>query len=170
MTVTTIVEHPVRSELLIQIGDMTVSFAVLELQIQMLLSALIGEHQRLGQIIAAQLSFARLRATVVGVYSERHGEDDDLQTLKQLMNDAGEIEQERNRITHSIWGVGTSSDKITRMKLTCREKRGLQFQFEEYDEAKFVDFNDRIKRLTNAFLVFYTTLLEKGKAINNAPD
>jgi len=168
--VTSAIGHPVRSEFLVQIGDMTVSFALLELQIQMLLEALIGEDQRLGQIIASQLSFARLRATVIGIYSERYGDDSNLHALRQLMKEAAEIEQERNRVTHSIWGVGTSSGTITRIRLTCRERSGVQAQFEEYDEAKFLNFNDRIKRLCNALLGFYTTLLQKAKTMNNAAD
>jgi hypothetical protein len=166
--VTSLVEHPAGPELLIQIGDMTVSFTLLELRIQMLLSALIGQQHGVGQVIATQLPFARLRATVAGVYRERHGEDDDFQTLKQLLDEAAEIEQERNRITHSIWGMRNSSHKITRMKPTCRQKRGLQFQFEQYDEARFVHFNNRIKRLIGGFIGFHDALLEKGKAIDNA--
>jgi hypothetical protein len=146
---------------------MTVSFALLELQIQTLLSSLIREHQRVGQIIATQLSFARLRATVVGLYAERHGEDDDFQILKQLLNEANEIEQERNRITHSIWGAASSPDHITRIKLTCRERRGFQVQSEEYNEARFVDFNNRIKKLSGALRDLCINLLERGKAINN---
>jgi hypothetical protein len=164
-----IVGHPIQYEFLVQIGDMTVSFAVLELQVQMLLEALVGQDQRVGQIIASQLSFARLRATVVGLYAERHGEGDDLSTLKERMNEAGEIERERNRITHSIWGVGTTSHKITRMKLTCRQKHGVQSQFEEYDEAKFLEFNDRIKRVTRDILGFYAKL-QGGDPLNSIAD
>lgn len=167
---TSMTEHPVPSELLTRIGDMTVSFAVLELYIQMLLSALVGEDERVGQIIASQLPFARLRATVVGLYGERHGDDDDLRALKQLMNEAGQIEEERNRITHSIWGADASPGKITRMKLTCGQKRGLQVQSKEYDEAKFIDFNNRIKRLSSDVFGFYTRLLQKGKPVNSAAE
>ncbi len=163
-------KHPVGSELLIQIGDMTVSFALLELFTQMLLSALIGQDERFGRIVANQLSFARLRATVIGLYGERYGDDYDLGTLRQLMMEAAEIEQQRNRITHSVWGEGTSSGTITRFKLTCRERRGVQSQSEEYDEAKLLDFNERIKKLCNALLRFQTTLLQKGKTMNNPAD
>jgi hypothetical protein len=159
-----IVQHyPVPSNLLAQIGDMTVSFALLELEIQILLGALICKHQRIGQIIASQLSFAKLRATVVSLYRERHGEDDDFKTLKQLLNDAGKVEEERNRITHSVWGGGDSADKITRTKITCREKRGFQFQSEEFDEAKFIAFNNRINELAVAFYDLYVNLVQKGK-------
>jgi len=146
---------------------MTVSFAMLELQIQILLGGLIREHQRVGQIIASQLSFARLRATVVGLYVDRHGEDDDFQVLKQLLKKAGQIEEERNRITHSIWGAGSSPDKITRMRVTCRESRGFGFRRQEYDETQFIAFNTRINELTSAFQELYIDLLTKGKVVNN---
>jgi len=146
---------------------MTVSFALLESEIQGLLRALIREHQRLGQIVASQLSFSKLRATVISLYLDRHGEDDDFKTLKQLMNRAGTVEQERNRLTHSIWGAGNGPDDITQMKITCREKHGYEFHSAQWDEAKFIEFNEGIKELAGAFVVLHMELLRKGKLINN---
>ncbi|OLC43860.1 MAG: hypothetical protein AUH75_02180 [Gemmatimonadetes bacterium 13_1_40CM_4_65_7] len=67
---------------------MTVSFALLENQIQSLLGALIREHQRVGQIVSSQLSFAKLRATVISLYLDRHGDDDDFKALRELINRA----------------------------------------------------------------------------------
>jgi hypothetical protein len=149
-----------------QIGDMTVSFAMLELNIQILLFSLLCEHQRIGQIIAAQLPFAKLLPTIMGLYIERHGEDDDFLKLKKLLMEASKIEQERNKITHSFWGVGRTPDEITRSKRSRHVERGLNFQFEDYNEAKFVKFNTHIKKLSIDFLDFYIDLLEKGKIIN----
>jgi len=104
---------------------------------------------------------------VVGLYVDRHGEGDDFQVLKQLLKKAGQIEEERNRIIHSIWGAGSSADKITRMKVTCRDRRGFGFQSQEYDEAQFIAFNTRIKELTSALQQLYIDLLKKGKVVSN---
>src|SRR2546428_4082891 len=104
-------------KVLAQLGDMTVSFALLENQIQSLLGALIREHQRVGQIVSSQLSFAKLRATVISLYLDRHGDDDDFKALRELINRAGKIEEERNRLTHSVWGGGDHSDTSTRRRL-----------------------------------------------------
>jgi len=160
-------QHPVPQKLLKQLGDMTVSFAMLESQMQTLLGSLIREHQTVGQILASQLSFAKLRATVVSLYLDRHGDDGDFKTLRKLLNRAGKIEDERNRLTHSVWGAGNTPDDITQMKITCRERRGYHFESQQWDEARFVAFNESIKRLAFEFLQFWTQLLQKGKAINN---
>ncbi len=142
---------------------MAVSFAMLEMQIQSLLGALIRDHQRVGQIVSSQLSFAKLRATVITLYLDRHGEDDDFKGLRALMNRAGKVEEERNRLTHSIWGAGDTTDSITQMKLTCRETRGYHFESAQWDEAKFIALNDSIKELAGAFQQFYSGLLHNGK-------
>ena len=163
-------KHPVPIKLLTQIGEMTVSFAMLESNIQALLGSLIQEHQRIGQILAAQLSFKMLRATVSSLYRERHGEDNDFKTLKNLLRNAGKIEQERNKIIHSIWGAGKTVDTIKRLKITSREKHGFQFQSEDYDEKKFIVFNKKIKKLTLNFITLSIALIDNGKAINNPID
>src|SRR5262245_45656451 len=56
-------KHPVPDAHLARIGDITVSFALLENSVQSLMGSLLNEHQRVGQIIAAELSFTRIKAT-----------------------------------------------------------------------------------------------------------
>lgn len=131
---------------------------------------MIREHQRVGQIITTQLSFKQLRATVASLYIERHGKDDDFKDLKNHLKDAREIEEERNRITHSIWAAGKAVDTIKRVKITSREKHGFQFQSEDYDEEKFLVLNNRIKKLSSEFLTYYTDLIDAGKFVNNPID
>ena len=95
-------KHPVPDQHLIHIGDITASFALLEMMIQTLIGSLIAEHQRIGQIITAELSFRNLRALVISLYRERHGDDDDYSKLKSLMNKAGEIEGTIRECTQEI--------------------------------------------------------------------
>ena len=71
-------QHPVPPKLLTNIGDITVSFSLLENVLQMLVGALLREHQRIGQIITAQLAFKSLRALVDSLYKEKYGEDEGL--------------------------------------------------------------------------------------------
>ena len=56
------------------------------------------------------------------------------------------------------------------MKATAKEKRGFQFQAEEYDEATLEAFTQRIKDLAGEFQRFWISLLERGKAFNNPPE
>ena len=160
-------KHPVPNVHLKSIGDITVSFALLEVNIQMLTGSLINEHQRLGRIITSELSFRRLRALTVSLYLERHGEDDDYLHLKDLMKKATDIEERRNQITHSIWGAGKDKDHITRIKTTAKEKQGIRFHFEDVSSQDLAEVADDIKNLAEEFSKFYTGLIEKGKAINN---
>ena len=159
-------QHPVPKALLELIGDMTVSFAILEFMIQGLFGSLIREHQRVGQILSAQLPFPRLLDATVSLYQDRHGEDSDYRQLKDLLRRAADIEQERNLITHSIWGASGAPDAITRIKITSRMKRGFQVRFEEYDAVKLRSFVDDIKTLDSEMLKLREDLIDKGKAVN----
>jgi hypothetical protein len=159
-------QHPVPDSLLVQIGDMTVSFALLEDQMQSLLGSLIREHQRVGQIICSLLSFSSLRAAIIGLYKDRHGDDEDYDRLRDLLKRAAAIEQQRNRITHSIWGADGRNSAV-RMKITCREKDGWRFTGESYDTVRLKAFADDIKSLASDIQTFYIDLVQKGKLVNN---
>jgi hypothetical protein len=160
-------KHPVPDEHLRHIGDITVSFALLEMAIQTLIGSLINEHQRIGQIITAELSFKNLRALVLSLYRERHGTDEDYEQLKSLMNEAGEIEDIRNQIIHSVWGAGKDRDHITRIKTTAKEKHGLKFQFQEMSANELSDFAKRIRDWASNIQNLYFKLIDNNKAINN---
>jgi hypothetical protein len=84
-------KHPVPDSLLAGIGDVTVSFALLESEIQTLAGSQIQDNQRLSQIITAELSFQNLRALTMSLYRERHGEDADYEELRDLMRRAEKL-------------------------------------------------------------------------------
>jgi hypothetical protein len=136
------------------IGDMTVSFTMLESFVQMLVGSLILEHQRIGQIITAELPFRGLRALVISLYKERHGEDDDFLRLQELTKRAGEIEEKRNQITHSVWAAGQHPGTVTRVKTTVKEKQGVRFHFENVREMDLAKVADDIKQLAGDFMQF----------------
>lgn len=160
-------QHPVPEAHLKCIGDITVSFAMLESQIALLIGSLIYEHQRIGQIITAELSFKNLRALLVSLYLERHGEDSEFKKLREYMKRAGQVEEKRNQITHSVWVVGKDRNHITRIKTTAKEKHGIRFQFNEISSEKLLDIAKEIKSLAGELQNFYVELLEKNKIINN---
>src|SRR5262245_40400051 len=120
-------QHPVPATLLVHIGDITVSFALLESEIQTLIGSFLQEHQRIGQIIKAELAFKNLRALAISLYRERHGEDAGFGALRKLMKRAAAAEEKRNQITHSLWAAGDTKDTITRIKTTAKENRGMHF-------------------------------------------
>lgn len=147
---------------------MTVSFALLESIIQSLVGSLIYEHQRIGQIITAELSFKNIRALLVSLYLERHGEDDnDLAQLREYMKRAALLEEKRNQITHSVWGAGDDAETITRIKTTAKEKHGIQFHFTTVKAKDLENTAVEIKNVAEEIQRFHFKLLENGKVINN---
>lgn len=164
---TCVIQHPVPKRLLVHIGDITVSFALLENSIQMLIGSLIAEHQRIGQIITAELAFRSLRALAINLYKERHGEDSDFTALRELMRRAAELEDRRNQITHSLWSAGNTADTITRIKTSAKEKHGIRFHLEQVGEADLADVANDMKLLAGEIQGFWIKLLESGKAMNN---
>lgn len=160
-------QHPVPDNHLKAIGDITVSFAMLESQIQSLIGSLVYEHQRIGQIITAELSFSNLRALLISLYLERHGEDDDFVILRKFMKRAGQTEDKRNQIFHSVWAAGKDKDHITRCKTTAKEKHGIKFKFEEVSSETLNKFARDIKILAEEILRFQFDLLDRHKIINS---
>jgi hypothetical protein len=156
-------QHPVPVVLLTHIGDITVSFALLEGQIQFLVAGLIGRPQRVGQILGSYLSFSNLRAAAISLYLDRHGEDADFATLKDLMVRSGKIEEERNRITHSMWGAGGTPSTAARLKITARESRGFHFESDLYDETRLASFASEVKKAASDIMRFTLKLADNRK-------
>ena len=150
--------HPVPSGLLAEIGDITVSFALLESIIQTLAGTLVGGNQRMGQVVTAELPFRNLRALTFSLYKERHGEGAGLATLRDLMNRAAVLEEKRNQIVHSVWGAGAAADTVTRIKMTAKEKYGMRFQFNQVAGRDLADVATDIKRLAADVQQFWIDL------------
>lgn len=147
-------QHPVRKENLEAIGDIVVSFALLEHSLQHLIGKLISQNQRIGKTITAELSFRNLRALAISLYLEKFGENQKYIELKKLMVAAGKLENERNKIIHSIWGAGKDKNHNTRIKTTAKERNGLNFQFEEMSTNKIQKLAEDIKECVHEIGTF----------------
>jgi len=159
-------QHPVPEEHLKHIGDITVSFALLENCLQTLAHSLLGTRQRLGQIVTAEISFKALRALTVSLYLERNGEDEDVAEFRELIKRAAETEDKRNQITHSLWAAGQNKESITRIKATAKEKHGVRFHFENVTSNQLAELAKEIKVLALDIQNFWTSLIQKGRATN----
>lgn len=159
-------QHPVPDEHLKHIGDITVSFAMLESQLQTLAQSLLGSGQRLGQIVTAELSFKALRALTVSLYLQRNGDDENLEEFRALIKRAADAEEERNRIVHSMWGAGNDASSITRIKTMAKERHGIRSHFEDVSATDLSKFAAEIKVLAGDLQQFLFKLLGIGKATN----
>jgi len=154
------IKNIVPKELLVHIGDMTVSFATLESYMQLVFKALVDkENIEIGDILGTYLYFTNLRAELISLYKARHGEDTNYHVLKELMIKAGKIEEERNRITHSSWATGETPDSVTRIKMTAREKHGFVVQVQPYDADTLSSFTANIRSLSDEIFNFWMKLL-----------
>ena len=147
-------KHSVPNEHLTQIGDITVSFALLELKIKLLTWSLISRNQKIGQIITAEMSFKNVRALLISIYLENYGQGEKFQELKRLMTLASSIEERRNQITHSVWAAGKDINHITRIKTTAKESKGLQYKFEEVSIDYLKEFSTEIKQVAESIQDF----------------
>jgi hypothetical protein len=152
-------QHQVPENLLRHIGDITVSFALLENALQMVVHSLVASSQRIGQIITAELGFKNLRALSIGLYKERLGEGDKFDQFRARLRRAAEAEDERNQITHSLWAAGDSPETITRIKTTAKEKHGIRFHFESVNEIQLSDFASELKILASDIQSFWLEML-----------
>ncbi len=159
-------QHTVSKDHLTEIGDITVSFTLLEFQLQSLIGSLIYEHQRIGQIVTAELSFRNLRDLLISLYLERHGEDEDFEILQEFMKRSGKIEEKRNQITHSIWAGGKDKNHIIRIKTTAKEKHGISFKSEQFSVNDLSDFVKVIKVLSRELSDFQIDLMQRKKVLN----
>jgi hypothetical protein len=159
------IRHTVPTSTLIHIGDMTVSFALLEAQIRALAGSLIKEDLYTISILTNAPSFRQLRAATLALYKHRHGDDNDCKTLQALITQAGKIEEERNTITHSLWSIGDQPNEIRRVKAAPEKAKGFQFKVETYDDKRLKAFVDEIMTLIDQFLRFQGDLLRQGKVI-----
>lgn len=124
-------QHPVPESHLAAIGDITVSFALLESLMCSLTHDILESSHRIGQIVTAELAFKNIRALAISLFLELHGETTELSTLRLLMKRAATLEEKRNQITHSLWAVGDTTETITRIKTTAKEAHGIRHQFEQ---------------------------------------
>lgn len=144
--------HPVPEEHLTAIGDVTVSFALLESQFQSVVFLLLAETQRVSQIITAELAFKNLRALIASLFIERFGKDSEwYRDLRPLLVRASALEGVRNGITHSVWACGTErgpvKKTVSRIKTTAKEAHGYKFSFEQLTAPQIRDVAYDIKRL-----------------------
>jgi hypothetical protein len=142
------IQHPVPPEHLTQLGDITVSFALLESALKYIVWSLISNDQMIGQIITAEIPFKSIRALAISLYIHKKGKDNQgYIKLKELMSLASNIEERRNQIIHSVWGAGKDVNHITRIKTSAKESKGLQHNFEEISIEYLKKFSNEIKQV-----------------------
>jgi hypothetical protein len=149
--------------LLARIGDVTVSFALVEFAVRQVALLLLRADHGIGRVVTAELSFRALRALIINLYRERHGEDADFESLRSLMG-RSDLEGKRNLITHSLWAAGKTKDTVTRIKTTAKERHGVRSELVSVSSDDLRELADDLKQLADDIQRFGISLVEAGKA------
>lgn len=148
-------QHPIGPELLSEIGDVTVSTALLESTLQRLAESLLGSGQRIGEIVTCELSFHRLLDVTRSLYLEREGKGAGVEELDQLLKRAEDLYARRNAVTHSIWAAGHDGYAATRIKLTARRSVGLSAAFEKIKPGQISSLARQMQELASEVQDFW---------------
>ena len=148
-----------------EIGRVTVRWAELENALGLLVVSLLNDFQRYTRVVATGLSYGALVNLVSSLYLERHEEDEDYGTLRQLLRRADAVEQRRNQIVHSTWRSAGTPHVVTRVKTTARRK-GHSIDVENFTAADFRAVSDEIVAVKNDLVALARSLIEREKAFN----
>ena len=164
-------EHRVSAKVLVQIGDITVSFALLESAIRRFIGSFIHGHPRVAEAVTAELAFKQLRALAISLYKERYGEDDDFRNISALMKQAAKLEELRNQVTHSEWRGDDVSDTAIRVKTTAKEKYGVRFHFQEMSETELAKIATDLATVASEITLFQLQVVQgmRDRASHGGP-
>ncbi len=142
------VQHPVPETHLKAIGNIAVSFALLETLLASTLHLFIGAAQPIGHMVTAQLSFKRMVDLLGALIQARFKNHDELAEWTPLIKRLHRAEVERNIIMHSFWVAGNSQGTITCVKTTARSPQGLRHQFKTMRVEGLDNIAETLLRLT----------------------
>ena len=123
----------VGDESLIEIGRITVHFALLEWALIDLTHRLLGLPEKRARAITSELSFRGLQHLASSLLKERRPKQ--AKEFESILKRVSACEDKRNIISHSMWGYGgvksNGTPIVIRTKYTAKQKRGLKFMRQE---------------------------------------
>ena len=122
---------PVSDEILKGIGKVCVNFSMLENSVSTFISILISGDFTIGQIITnARLGFRGLLSILQALYHHKVKDPDKITSFDNLIARAHQLEEERNQIVHSRWGVEFPKKVIIRGKTKIKKQKLVTDTFE----------------------------------------
>lgn len=136
------------------LGEISATFALLELCLSSFVWSLLGVEERLGLCVTAPSSFGNLCISVSALFQERQADENLRAELTAILKRAREVEEPGNRPIHSFWAKGEATDVLVRMKATARQKSGLGRQQEPMRVADLQAVADEILAVTSDLHTF----------------
>lgn len=130
------------------VGKLTLNFAHLEF----MFSLFAGMHMNTGypfnELVLSELSFRQLINVTVGLYDLFEPTKDEHSRFKDIVKRAFYLEQQRNVITHSFYGMHEKSKTIVRHKNVTRAKSGYRQQRQEINANNILFIAQDIEELS----------------------
>ena len=140
------------------IGRMCIAFSSLEGQLKFMVGKLVGIDQIVGQIITAELSFRNILNLLGSLYKHRTNDNDFRKKVDDLLKNISNLEQNRNSLIHSTYGLTKDPETIARFKNTARMKHGLKNNFDiitiEQIDHLVVEIENANSEVINLFLEY----------------
>lgn len=147
------------------IGSIVVSFASLENAVEIAIWALMGIDSTKGAIVTSEMSFKNMLALFSSLYLNKVNAPDEIEEMKELVKRGAQIEERRNTIVHSLWGVRyyKHGQIVVRMKTTAKISKGLKHQDEELTVDALENIYQEIVDVIAAWTKFlYKKLMPKS--------
>ena len=145
-------------EFLKNIGRLVVDFASLESSIAIAIWNLLSIDGSRGEIITSEMSFKNMLALFSSLFINKTSDPAALEEMKDLITRATKVEEKRNRIVHSSWGMRVWSDGrevVVRMKTTAKISKGLRRQDEELTLEHMEQMIDEVVDANRAWTDFF---------------
>ena len=154
----------VSEEFLVEIGRITVHFALLEKILIDLTHRLLSLPENMARSITAELSFRGLQQLAYSLLKERLPSK--IEEFADILKRVGKCEEKRNAITHSLWGAGTSGTDgkqlVIRTKYSAKQKKGLDFVRKEMTIDDLNDIAREISIVASDIKVFLASINRKS--------
>lgn len=147
-------EHSIPPKHLQGIGNVVVSFSLLEMQLRMLCASLIADSFNTSSIITSEMSFSALTQLARSLFLAKRGKNDpDYKKFQSIIGQADKCSDQRNRIVHDMWAIPVGQDKTVRKIRTWQKgNHGLQANIEDLTIGELDAHANTMKKL--AFKVY----------------
>jgi len=160
------------------LGRIVVNFARLEHFLRVSIIFLLGDDQRIGSLVTAELSMGQLLKVLSSLVRLRMHEASKLKEIDQLRIRAEKLDTRRGLIMHSSWahpghwadssGVDPATHAM-RTKTTAKVRKGLQYQFEHFTSDDLHQLADEIRQVSGKLLNFTDDLVKAQKEGRSPP-
>jgi len=130
------------------LGRVTLAFAHLEFSLSLFCGTYSGVKYPVNEIITAQFSFKQLINLASSLYHHTEQDVQKVTELDKLLSKSFQLEQERNTIVHSFYGLKGQNLIVVRQKNTTRLKRGFHKQYEEMKPEQVNALAEKIKQVS----------------------